>query len=64
MIDKYIVSSEVSDARREVCRKCEHKTVIGTCDICHCVIVAKTRLSLSECPIKKWGKIEIHEDIL
>ena len=59
MLARFIVSEEVAETRRNICRKCEHKTSIGTCGICHCVISAKTRLALAECPEKKWSKEDV-----
>nr|DAS17582.1 MAG TPA: hypothetical protein [Caudoviricetes sp.] len=56
MLDRYIVSEQVAERRRAICQSCEHKTMIGTCGICKCVIRAKTRLALSSCPLNKWSK--------
>ena len=64
MIDRFIVSEEVAESRRSICRKCEHKTVIGTCGVCHCVILAKARLALSECPEQKWVKVNVETSSL
>ena len=59
MLDRFIVTEEVATQRRAICDRCEHKTVIGTCGVCHCVIMAKTRLRLSECPKSKWSKEDV-----
>lgn len=45
------------DARLEICKQCEHNKH-GVCDICHCVLVAKTKSEDSECPDGKWQAIQ------
>lgn len=44
------------DARLEICKQCESNKH-GICDICHCVLVAKTKSEDSECPVGKWKAI-------
>lgn len=45
------------DARLEICKQCESNKH-GICDICHCVLVAKTKSEDSECPVGKWKAIQ------
>lgn len=43
--------------RLNICKSCEHlKKPLGImqCDLCKCVIILKTSIKSSECPIKKW----------
>ncbi len=47
------------DARFNICKQCEHNKH-NICDICHCVLAAKTKSEDSECPMGKWTKIN-HE---
>lgn len=44
--------------RLNICKNCEHlKRPLGImqCNICKCIMILKTSLKSSECPIKKWG---------
>lgn len=45
-------------SRREICLPCEHNTspgnVLALCTQCGCLIMAKTRMTSSRCPIGKW----------
>lgn len=45
------------DARMEICKKCDHNKH-GICEICHCVLTAKTKSGGSACPEKKWDVIK------
>lgn len=45
------------DARLEICKQCESNKH-GICDICHCILVAKTKSEDSECPVGKWKAIQ------
>ena len=45
------------DARYEICKTCPHNKH-GICDICGCVLKAKTMSEDSECPDGKWKTIE------
>lgn len=40
-------------ARYAKCLECEHKR-LGFCDICKCVLKAKTRVRHQKCPVGKW----------
>lgn len=44
------------DARYEICKTCDHNKH-GICDICGCVLKAKTMSEDSECPDEKWKTI-------
>ena len=41
------------ERRYEICSECEHN-VHGICDICKCILKAKTKAEESACPISKW----------
>ena len=45
------------DDRLNICKNCEHNKS-NICDICHCVLKAKTKAEQSKCPIGKWDTIE------
>ena len=49
------------ETRRAICKACEHranKFAINYCSLCNCPIYTKTLVKSTECPIKKWEKIE------
>lgn len=59
------VSDKIKSERRNICFHCEHRKksvggytcgtlMIPTKKTCGCFIKAKTALSISECPSKKW----------
>ena len=43
--------------RYEICKVCNHNSH-GFCDICGCLLKAKTKSEDSECPMKKWLTIK------
>lgn len=45
------------DARLNICKNCENNKS-GICNICHCVLTAKTKAEESKCPIDKWDTIQ------
>lgn len=55
-----IIYKKEFDQRMDICRKCEHNKH-GICDICHCILVAKTKSEDSECPENKWGSVHKKE---
>lgn len=60
----------LTQARRDLCRYCEHATrttktadkfvkargltTLSRCDLCKCIIAAKTMLQSEKCPLSKW----------
>jgi len=40
--------------RIRICDECEHKSKIGICKKCGCVLAAKARFPVFHCPIGKW----------
>lgn len=50
--------------RLTICLKCKHNStkpdidITSTCKICHCVLEAKSRNLESQCPRKKWLKVD------
>ncbi len=60
---KMLNSDEVKQLQKErlaICKKCEHsKDLMGRgwinyCDICGCMLNAKTRIASSKCPDGRW----------
>ena len=45
------------DDRLKICECCS-ANIKGKCDVCGCVIKAKTMAEDAECPLKKWLTIE------
>ena len=45
------------EERYEICKVCDHNSY-GFCDICGCLLKAKTKSEDSECPMKKWLTIK------
>lgn len=45
------------EERYEICKTCYHNSH-GFCDICGCLLKAKTKSEDSECPMKKWLTIK------
>lgn len=43
-----------NDERMALCQACEHKTDLGRCRKCGCVLSAKTKCDSCTCPIGKW----------
>lgn len=48
------VNDALSAQRMEHCNKCEHLRGGAVCNLCGCVVSAKTRVTAEVCPIKKW----------
>lgn len=44
------------EQRRNICAQCPEKNPVGICNQCGCVILLKTILRSSECPMGHWGK--------
>lgn len=56
MVSDPLVEAEAK-RRAEICGKCpkfEKKLGAPVCGECGCPLAAKTRSTLSECPLKKW----------
>lgn len=45
------------DERLEICNTCDHNK-FGICDLCGCVLKAKTKAEDEACSIGKWKTIE------
>lgn len=43
----------IKNRRMEICNECDHKDEIF-CDVCGCLLDAKTRVYEEKCPLKKW----------
>lgn len=56
---RFIASDNVITARRDECRKCdqkENKAGVDFCKSCGCILVIKTRVADSVCPLNLWSK--------
>jgi hypothetical protein len=40
--------------RRAICAACDKK-VLGVCTECGCPLLSKIKVSISKCPLDKWG---------
>lgn len=52
------VSDEIYEERMSICKSCEHFTEQQTCKLCTCRMQTKCQWASSECPLKKWLKVE------
>lgn len=51
-----LADKQEAEKRYDICKKCDHfRKLTKTCDICNCLMFAKTKLENSNCPIGKWG---------
>jgi len=54
---------EISEKRMEICMKCEHyNEKLHQCKECGCFMEAKTLFASVECPVGKWGPVELNSD--
>lgn len=52
------VSFVKAKERYSICKSCEYLTAIKNCEKCRCFMPAKTTISITKCPIDKWGPEE------
>ena len=57
------VSKEIAKTRYQFCKECDHFTAVKVCAKCSCFMPAKVVLSLSKCPINKWGSGKVDNSI-
>ena len=55
--------SQVVAKRIAICKSCPELSRFKTCSQCGCFMPAKVRLMSSKCPLDKWGKHKIYENI-
>ena len=59
-----IVSFKDMQYRKNICYKCENlvkeNQKVLRCKACNCILKFKISLAVSECPIDKWGPINIY----
>lgn len=56
------VPQEIREARLELCMSCDSLVPhINMCNMCGCIVNAKTWIPNTSCPLNKWGK-HIFED--
>lgn len=50
---------QIAKERLTICKECpEFVTLTSQCTQCGCIMLAKTMLKSSECPLGKWTKVE------
>ena len=49
-----IASPGVQEYRFKQCRKCEHNDE-GQCQLCSCLVLAKTIMAMETCPDRRWS---------
>lgn len=54
------VSIEQKNQRLQICKECPFfLKITSQCKKCGCLMTEKTKLADAECPIGKWGKINV-----
>ena len=54
------VSDEIQKERYDMCLSCpELIKMTKQCKKCGCFMAAKTKLAKAECPLNKWGQVEV-----
>lgn len=52
--------SELGEKRFEICKACpELIRLTKQCKKCGCFMVVKTKMKAAECPIGKWGRVDV-----
>jgi hypothetical protein len=52
---RWFADSEVGKERYNICQSCDKFVKITTqCTECNCIMLVKTKLQSSKCPINKW----------
>jgi hypothetical protein len=51
---KFKTTKEIADYRLKICEACPELSSTRNCNVCGCFVDAKTKLLVSECPLKKW----------
>jgi hypothetical protein len=51
--DQMLVESLIKNKRLDICKMCNHNAN-NQCQICECLIIAKTMLATEKCPKGKW----------
>ena len=52
------VNEELSKERMGICYQCTHIRAGISCEICGCILKAKTTLNEEACPIGRWKAVE------
>ena len=56
------VPVEIAKGRMDICKKCpQFLKATSQCKECGCIMVLKTKLAESYCPIGQWDKIEMEK---
>jgi hypothetical protein len=59
------LSEEKAEKRYSICKSCpELISLTSQCKKCGCFMAAKTKLAHASCPLGKWGKEEVSQDII
>ena len=53
--DEFLADPDIAQERLDTCLRCPRlNTTTSTCKECGCFVHAKTKLTHSSCPLKKW----------
>ena len=50
-----IVDRNTRQYRSDICKRCSHKTKIGRCSVCGCIINIKILFPEERCPLTYWN---------
>ena len=53
-LNTIFATSVVVADRRAICNACD-RMVLGVCTECKCPLLSKIKVSISDCPLGKWG---------
>jgi len=54
---------KTANERYEICKKCpEFINLTTQCKKCGCIMTLKTKLKIAECPLGKWGQVDVKID--
>lgn len=55
-LNTIFTTPEIVADRRAICNACDKK-VLGVCTECKCPLLSKIKVSISSCPLGKWGAV-------
>ncbi len=64
LLDEVKLPEDIRNVRFDMCKNCDHFFApTSLCNKCGCYMPVKTYLPFSSCPIGKWAKISIKEQV-
>jgi Family of unknown function (DUF6171) len=55
-----LVNKQIAKDRFQICKSCEHfNSLLKMCKKCGCIMPLKVTMSISRCPVGKWGQAKI-----